>query len=1101
MNKIFTLHHLKSSLDLFDNSYIRRSCALLFLSGIFVNANSENTHLNFSQTVTTKSFITVESVLHDIEENSNYTFVYNNTVVDVDRSVSITYDVNNIDKTLDDLFEGTDVIYSKSNNHIILSKRTVDNQRINQNSIKIKGKVLDESGLAIIGANVMLKGTTVGTITDMDGNFILDIPSDGVLEISYIGYITKEIKKVYSGITVILSEDTQKLDEVVVVGYGSMSRKNVTSSITTVKADDLNVGVFTNPAQMLQGKVPGLSVVQSSDPNAGVASITLRGASTLRTAAASPYYVVDGVPGVDLSLVSPDDIESIDVLRDATATAIYGSKAANGVIIVTTKKGKSGRTNINYSGYVAFDNILNNLDMMSADELRNYAKENNLSINNDLGANTNWSDEVMRTAISNSHNVSISGGNEKATYNANLNYINKEGIILGTGMDRINARTFVESKGFNDKLTVSLNLNASVTNSDKVSTERKGQSVYHSVYSYSPLVPIKNEDGTWYRNTAISENYNPMSIIYEDLFNGQSKNILATGKATLDIIDGLSWSAIYSYSNSQSLQNEYHSTQSQINNQHGSATRKSYSTKRNVFETYANYNKTFSEIHKLDLMAGYSWEENHSGDGFGLTVRDFYNDDLKYYNLGVGNKVDLSDIISSSYNILRMISFYARANYSFNNKYMLQATVRRDGSSAFGKNNRWATFPSASLAWRLSEEEFIKKLNIFDDLKFRIGYGESGNSFGFDTLSSILTYGPSGYFVYTDANGNSTTYRTLGALRNNNPDLRWETTSMFNIGLDYSFFGGRLNGTIEFYNKLTRDLIYGYPVSTNRYPYPTMNANVGNIKNSGIEITINATPVRVNKFQWETSLNLSHNKNIVEKLSNDLYSVEYIDPSESDTYITGFSGAFTQRIMEGEPIGTFYMWEWAGYDEDGVSVFVDRDKEGNVVGTTTKPDETDRTLVGNAQPKLTMGWNNTFTWNKLSLTAFFQGVFGNKIFNAPRAYFSNVGNVAIGYNILSEVPKEQKSTDYNSHAPSDRYLENGSYLRLSQLTLGYDFGNIGNWIKNINLYATCNNLFTITKYSGRDPEINLSGMAPGIDDRNSHYPRTRTYLFGLKVNF
>lgn len=1044
---------------------------------------------------------TVKEVLDEIENTTEYSFFYNTRHVDLDRKVSVNINNADIFEVLDDVFSGTNVVYSVKDRSIILSVKEIS-PVIAQNDNKITGTIVDASGIPVIGANVMVKGTSNGTITDMDGRFTLDVPKDAVLEVSYIGYSTQTVKVGgQKSLSITLREDTQKLDEVVVVGYGSLNRKNVTSSITTIKSKDLNVGVYTDPGQMLQGKVPGLNIVQSSDPNSSVSSILLRGASTFRNEASSPYYVIDGVPGMDLSLISPDDIESIDVLRDATATAIYGSKAANGVIVVTTKKGKSGTTNINYSGYVAFDHMLKGLDMMSANELRDYAKNNNLSLNNDEGASTNWSDEVIRTAISHNHNLSISGGNDKSKYSASFNYIEKEGIITGTDMDRINARTFVETKGLNDRLNVSINLNASVTNSNKVSTGSKGQSVYHSIYSYTPLAPVKNDDGSWYENSTVSQNFNPVSMINEDLLNEQTKDLQGTAKASLDIMDGLVYNVIYSYSNKQLNKNTYHSTNSQIDKHNGSATRASYESKRSVFETYFNYDKTFNKVHKLGLMAGYSWEESNNKNGFELTVKDFYNDDLSYYNLGAGNKVELSDIPFSEYNALRMISFYGRVNYAFNSKYMLQATVRRDGSSAFGKNNRWATFPSASLAWRLSEEGFIKNLNIFDDLKFRVGYGVSGNSFGFDAFSAIQTYGPSGFFTYTDPKGISSIYRTLSALRNNNPDLKWESTSMFNVGLDYSFFGGRLNGTIEYYDKETSDLIYDYPVSTNRYQYQFMAANVGDISNKGIEISINAIPVKTSNFQWETSLNISHNKNVVEKLSNDIYSVKYIEPDASDPYISGFSGAKTQRIMEGYPIGTFYMWEWAGYNEQGISVFVDRDSDGNVVGTTMTPEDHDRTVVGNAQPKVNFGWNNTLTWKKWSLTAFMQGVLGNKIFNATKAYFSNVGNVEFGYNILKDVPTEQKTTDIVAQAPSDRYLENGSYLRLSQLTLGYNFGNIGNWVKNVNLYATCNNVFTITGYSGRDPEINLGGLTPGIDNRDIYYPRTRSFLLGLKVNF
>lgn len=467
--------------------------------------------------------------------------------------------------------------------------------------------------------------------------------------------------------------------------------------------------------------------------------------------------------------------------------------------------------------------------------------------------------------------------------------------------------------------------------------------------------------------------------------------------------------------------------------------------------------------------------------------------------MGMGNSLDINDVISNNLSTLRMISFYGRVNYSYNSKYLLQATVRRDGSSAFGENHRWATFPSVSAAWRITEENFMKNQDIFDDLKLRVGYGVSGNSLGFDAFYAHQIYGSTGWFTYVDANGTSNKYHILGATRNSNPDLKWESTSMFNVGLDFGFFNNRLTGTIEYYDKRTSDLIYDYPVSTNRYSYGWMTANVGDISNKGIEITINAVPVQTRNFTWSTSINLSHNKNIVKKLSNDTYSVDYINMGNPD--IGGYTSSTVQRIMEGSPLGQFYVYEWAGYDESGSSIFNDYDADGNLVGTTDAPDDTDRRKAGSAQPKITYGWNNDLTWKNWTLNAFFQGVAGNKIFNATRAYYNNVSLIKNGKNVLAEVAAEQNANDTRAQAPSNRYIENGSYFRLATLTLGYNFGKLGNWVNNLRIYATCNNVFTITGYKGIDPEINLGGLEPGIDWRNTTYPRTRTFMLGVNVNF
>ena len=384
---------------------------------------------------------------------------------------------------------------------------------------------------------------------------------------------------------------------------------------------------------------------------------------------------------------------------------------------------------------------------------------------------------------------------------------------------------------------------------------------------------------------------------------------------------------------------------------------------------------------------------------------------------------------------------------------------------------------------------------MFDDLKFRIGYGVSGNSLGFDAFTARQVYGVTGWF--TNSNGDQV--HTIGATRNANPDLKWERTSMFNVGIDFGFFNNRLTGTIEYYDKRTKDLIYDYQVSTTEYLYNYLTANVGEISNKGFEITVNAIPVQTKDLTWSTSLNMSHNKNTVEKLSNREFSVDYIDVA--DLSGAGQSNCYQQRIMEGHPIGQFYTWEWAGYNEDGVSVFYVHDPEtGERTGeTTTTPTQDDRACTGSAQPKFTLGWSNTLTYKKFSLTAFFQGSFGNKIMNGTKARLSNIADAGIR-NWVTSFPEENLPTDFNSHYLSDRYIEDGSYLRLSNLSLSYDFGNIGKWISNLRVSATCNNLFTITGYSGIDPEVNLGGLTPGIDNRNT-YPRTRTYMLGVNINF
>ena len=978
----------------------------------------------------------------------------------------------------------------------------------------VTGTVVDNQGEPLAGVNIVEKGTSNGTMTDIDGKYSLSVATGKTLVFSFIGYTSQEVVASNSKINVTMSEDSELLEDVVVIGYGSMQRKDLTSSITTVKSEELNVGAYSSPSELLQGKVPGLVITTTSDPN-GSGSISLRGASSLREGdAMQPYYVVDGVPGVDLSLIAPDDIESIDVLRDATATAIYGSKAANGVIIVTTKKGKKGDgyNNVSYSGYVAFDKTLKTLDMMTGSELLNYAKQNNVDLSpfydTSNVCDNNWQDEVLRTGLTHSHSLNISGGHGNSSYSASVNYLNKQGVVEGTRMNRFNLRSFVQTSLFNNHLDLSASVNASVTNNHAVPTSStNGQSVLDAMYYYSPLLPAKNADGTWaqaYQDYGVSQCQNPVAMANEDQYGTENKFLQAIGKATWHIIEGLSLNGTFSYQNGQWNHNNYNSSASGIaqwNNKNGIAQRYTTEDIKKQMEVYANYDKVFAEKHKLGLMAGYSWEQNDTADGYGLTVYDFYSDATQYYNLGLANKINIEDdgIWSSAMSSLRMISFYGRVNYSYNSRYLLQATIRRDGSSAFGTNNRWATFPSVSLAWNVAEEEFMKNQNVLSDLKLRVGYGVSGNSLGFDAYTAVQTYGQLGWFNYTDANGDTQRYRKIGATSNTNPDLKWESTGMFNVGLDFGFLNHRITGTIEYYDKETSDLIYGYQVPTTKYIYGWLTANVGEIANKGVEFSLNADIIRTKDFTWASTINISHNKNTVKKLSNGEFSTDYIEGGKPDVggYATGDE---VQRIEEGGSIGDFYVWEWAGYDDSGKSIFNDYDENGNLVGTTDAPDRSDKRYHGNAQPKVTYSWNNTFNYKNWSLTAFFSGVAGNKIYNATRNYYNNVTLMNTGKNMLAEVMTEQRATDTRAQAPSDRYLENGSYLRLKSLSLSYTWKNLS-WTKALKLYATCNNVFTITGYKGVDPEVNLGGLTPGMDWRNSTYPQTRSFMLGVNVNF
>lgn len=984
----------------------------------------------------------------------------------------------------------------------------------------VTGTVTDETGEPLIGASVVVPGSTIGASTDIDGNFKLNVAQGKKIRVSYVGYVTQEVTVKGNNLKIVLKEDNELLDEVVVIGYGTMKKKDLTGSITTVNAKDMNVGSYTDPGQLLQGKVPGLVVVQNSDPNGGVNSMNLRGASTLN-GGTDPLYVVDGIPGVNLNLIPAADIESIDVLRDASATAIYGSKAANGVIIVTTKRGSEGPARVSYQGYVSWERVANDHKMMSAAELRSFAEELQVTPKGDVGASTDWQSLVQRTGFAHNHNLSISGGGKSINYNASVNYIERDGVIRGVGNNLFNARAYIEAKTLKDRLLIAAGINGNIRNEWGVIREGQGRSVYQMMYQYSPLGPVYNEDGKYYSNSdIISQSYNPMALVTEDTSRRTFKRLQVTGKVQLKIIDGLLLNGNFSYQTDSNDYKAYTSHQSPTNaSRNGQVNREYVTSYKKLMEIFANYDKEFKEIHKLALMAGYSWEQEDNDDKFGTWAYGYYNDDLKWNNIGAAMNTDEGNVSGHGAITKRMISFYGRANYSLMSRYLFQVAVRRDGASVFGSNHRWATFPSGSVAWRISDEPWAGKLKEAGDFKIRAGWGQSGNSAGFDAFISRFFYSYGGRFQYGDE-----WYKEVHAARNDNPNLKWETTTMLNLGLDFSFLNGRINGTIEYYNKTTKDMIWDYAVPTTIYPVGNLTANVGKMRNRGVELTLNAVPIQTKDWNWSTSLNLSHNQNKVVSISNPAAGFnagildQYYNPN-----LDGMSNTHIQRIQEGEPIGTFYTFDYAGINENGNSCFYVYDKtredfsgprkvdeNGNFV-TTETPEEKDRIKVGSAQPWLTLGWNNNLTWKNWDLNLFFTGVFGQKVFNEPKAAFGYLGAVTAGKNILKdarnyqywEVKEDGKAVyDQKSSMPSNRWLEDGSYFKLSTVTLGYTFRNCFNgWLSDIRVYVSANNVFTITKYSGRDPEICLGGLTPGIDSRHDHYPRARQILVGLNVNF
>lgn len=978
---------------------------------------------------------------------------------------------------------------------------------------QVSGVVLDEQGMPLPGANVLENGTNNGVGTDFDGKFKITLSSKNpVLVISFVGYVEQRVKVDGSkaSYTFKLASSALGLEQVVVVGYGKGSRKNLTTAVTSIKADELNKGAISDVGQLLQGKVAGLNISSSGDPTRR-ASVVMRGVSTLNSAQ-GPFYVVDGVPGVDISIVSPDDIATIDVLKDAAATAIYGNRAANGVIMVTTKKGSKEKTQISYNSYFGVENVTNQLDMMNAAQLRAFVTKNNLNFTpaNDLGADTNWQKQVLRSsALSSSHNLSLSGGSEHGNYSASLTSIKREGIMNKSDFSRIIARLSVEQYAFNDKVKFGLNVSNSV--SDYTNVPQRNTVLLQSV-NHLPVSPVRNPDGTFFENFTSTGYFNPVALIEHGTDETKVTNLVGNFTTEVKLPFGFTYNLSIAHQKQSSLHGEFYDsyyakynsanfynnpdppqTKYLVNfGTNGSALRNYYENTNNIIENFLNWDREFGN-HKIKAILGYSWQENILGDGFQATSTNFPVDNVGYNNLALSNYTSVSGYTvnfgdSQAYQKTRLISEFARVNYNYSDKYLLQGTIRRDGGSVFGVNNRWGYFPSVGGAWRIDKENFMQNQNIFSDLKLRASYGITGNSSGFNAYTAQFISGSAGTFYY-----NGQQIGAYGPIQAANPDLKWEKTSTKNLGLDFSILKGKLNASVDVYDKKTTDMIFNYNVNPVLVPAGSIVANGGVMSNKGIEVSVSATPVKTANFSWSTNLNLAHNKNEIVKLTNPFFiggdSIRRVQPDGG-----GQTGATLQIFKEGKPLGQFFTLDYAGKNANGVSQYYD--KKGNL--TTTPLNGVDYHYMGNAQPKVLLGWANTFQYKNFDLSVFFRGVFGNKIFNATRADLFRP-TTAMTTNVLVDVENES-ANDFNSYRYSSRFIEDGSYIRLDNATLGYNFKGISKLIKSFRMYTTVNNLFVITKYSGVDPEVEQGGTAPGVDS-NNFYPKTRTVLLGFNVVF
>jgi TonB-linked outer membrane protein, SusC/RagA family len=1003
--------------------------------------------------------------------------------------------------------------------------------RAQDNAPKLSGKVTDNKGQPLAGATVQVKGTTTGASTDNNGLFSLAVPaSANTLIVSFSGYKTREIDRGNTSfIEIALEQADRSLEQVVVVGYGTVKKSDLTGSITSLSTKDFNKGSLTSIDQLVSGKAPGVQIVQNSAEPGGGVSIQIRGVGSV-TAGSEPLYVIDGLPinnatllggtgpglGLErtprnpLSTISPQDIESIEILKDASATAIYGSRGANGVILVTTKKGKEGAARINYTATMGVQKVGNRLKLLNAQDYKRILNEiiaegggTPGAIVTDIAGNgTDWMKELERPsgAIYQSHNLSVNGGNANTRYYVSLNYLDQEGVFINSGLKNYGLRGNIETN-LRKNFKMGLNFSASRTLDQYLSntdgTNERAGSIFTASH-YDPTVPIKNDDGTYYLSPFLSED-NPLALAYGETAKAEAYRTFGNFFAEYNITSELSVKLNLGADIINKRRDEFNSFMTKFGSgKKGFASIFSVMNTNFIAEATAHYKKQFNAMHSLDVVVGATAQE-FSNNSYSTNAEGFSTDVLATNNISLGTPGLYASGSNKTGSTLS--SFLGRANYSLMNKYLFTGTMRIDGSSRFGSNNKYGVFPSLAFAWKLTQESFMEQQNIFHDLKFRTSWGRTGNQ-EIGNFNSLSTFGAGPF-----ANFNQQQYASMAPTRMPNPDLKWETTEQWDVGLDMAFLGGRLRATLDYFSRTTTDMLIQLPLPMS-LGYASQLRNVGEMKNTGFELLLESQNITTKNFTWQSSLNLSTVKNKVVSLGN------------IPEIITGSVGFVTEIsiIQPGLPINTFYGYEVAGVWQvhDDFSSTVDNVEPGDLKFKDQNGDKTvnasDRVILGNSFPDVQWGFTNTFTYKDISLNFFIEGLQGFSILNnhLVDSYFP----VEFRRNKQAE-PYLNRWTPDNpgDYYPSfvnpnnqglkpvnTRTVQDGSYIRLRTATLSYRLPIKNSFVQSANISFTGQNLVTITDYKGVDPASNGSGN-PNMRVENNVYPFAKSYLFTLSLGF
>lgn len=966
--------------------------------------------------------------------------------------------------------------------------------------LTVSGVVTDSARKGIPQVTIVENGTRNTTVSAADGSFSMPVSrEDAVLNFSSIGYVTQDVPVGgRATINVTLQTATRDLAEVIVIGYGTQKKAEVTSSVATVKAENFTKGTVLDAGQLLQGKVAGLSVsAPSGDPTSGT-QILLRGNTTLLGANANPLILVDGIPG-DLKTVAPEDIESIDVLKDGSAAAIYGTRGTNGVIIVTTRRASGHYTNaVEYSGSVSTQSIARKLDMLTAADYRQQIADGQREPAYDLGSATDWLKEVTRNPISHVHNLTFRGGNNTTNYLANVNFRLLQGVFLKSDNNTFTGRVDINHNMFNNKLKFNFGM---ISSQNKYNTTGDGFSFNGYTYRQSlirnPTAPIYDADGRWHEETGQFNYENPLARLYESDGRNTSQNVRYNTTITFLPVKGLRLNALLSYSKYNQSRG-YAETKEHIStrrdSRNGFASVGGREVVDRLMELTGEYSKSI-EDHRFSLLGGYSYQENDYSDHW-MQNWDFPTDLFSYNNIGIGKalKQGLAPQ-SSSRGVTNLIGFFGRLTYSYQDKYLLLGSLRYEGASQlYGAEKPWGLFPAVSAGWRITKEAFMEDQNLFDDIKLRAGYGVTGTQPS-DLFRGVALLGY-GSFYYMDGQW----IQTLSPSQNPNPNLKWEEKHETNIGMDFSMLKGKISGSVDYYVRNINGLLYDYQVPSPPNLFTSTRANVGKMQNKGVEVILNFVPVQTKTLVWNTSVNFSANTNKLVSLSNDLYQLT------NNYFTTGGTGepiqTFTHRVDVGQNIGNFYGFKVIDVSNDGKWIYEGRD------GKPVQYDDfdhafEDKKVLGNGLPKYYAGWNNNVRYKNWDLSVTMRGAFDYQILNFQRMYYENTNiqqynrlksayDKVFGKAVLSkDIPLE-----FNSY-----YVEDGDFWKIDNITLGFNLPKTGvAFIKSARFYVSTLNTFMITGYKGIDPEVNRLGLSPGNDDRDK-YPTTRTYTLGLNLNF